>query len=130
MKYFALFFLLVGVCAGTAVTPLSPGIYTGLWMGSPGGFRRSDDVRLTIDSNQWVLVSYSQTDPITGSPVIRYFPARFVSERVLRQRGNRAPVFRAVQQGGENSVRGWFRIGGRRVIFYAHYRGPLPPEQE
>jgi hypothetical protein len=99
-------------------------------MGSPGGFRTSHRVGLTIDSNQWVSVSYLQTDPITGTIFAKYIAARFVSPRVLRQRSSRTPAFRAVQQGEKNSVRGWFHMGGRRVFFYADYSAPLPPEEE
>ena len=128
MKYFYLLLLLAGSGLATAADPLRPGIYTGVWMGSPFGVRTSGDVGIGIGTNRLTSLSYATVDPITGSHIARYISARFVSERVLRQNGRHAPALRAVRQGGEDSIRGWFRMDGRRVIFYASYSHPLPPE--
>ena len=130
MKYFCLLLLFAGACLAKAVEPLRPGIYTGVWMGSPYGIRTSGGVEIGIGTNQFASLSYSEIDAITGSPRVRYLPAQLVGRRVLRQRGSRTPALRAVRQGALESFRGWFRIGGRTVIFYADYSAPLPPEAD
>ena len=130
MKYFCLLLLLAGACLATAAEPLRPGIYSGTWMGSPDGIRTSEGVSIAISTNRVNTFSFITIDPITGSQVLRCIPVRFVNARVLRERSSRTSAFRAVRQGSENSIRGWFRFSGRRILFYADYSSPLPPEEE
>ena len=126
MKYICLLLLLSGALISRAVAPLEAGSYFGQWMGAPQGYVTGDSMRLVINTNREVELFYTERDPITGSTILKNVPARLIEQRIMRGRGNAS--MRGYSQWHGQSVRGWFRIQGRKVNFFAHLDSPSAAE--